>query len=134
MCVLYSSLPKCSFMFCSHGHLPRKSCTFSLLRHRPGSVCAGLIWAPVWPWGSPISDGAVVGHRQAVCFPVSLLSQPSAQLFCSLGLGGEVGVVFLCMRDGQVGIYDSLENKLFPGDKAIPPLPRSYSGSFPRPC
>lgn len=66
---------------------------------------------------------------QSLC---CLSPQPSCSAL--LGFGGEVGVVFLCMRDGQVGIYDSLENKLFPGDKAIPPLPRSYSGSFPRPC
>ena len=32
-----------------------------VLCHPTGQVlfCAGLMWAPVRPWGSPISDGAV---------------------------------------------------------------------------
>lgn len=138
MCVyvLDNNLPKCSFVFCHMDTFHTSSVHFLCYPTGQVLLCAGLVWAPGRPWGSPISDGAVVGDRQAVCFPVSLCClSPRPSCSAPLGLGGEVGKVFLCsMRDGQVGIYGSLENKLFPGDKAIPPFSRSYSGSFPGPC
>lgn len=49
-----------------------------------------------------------------------------------LGAWGR-GEVFPCMRDGQVGIYDSLENKLFPGLMPSHLLPELFGLFSPGP-
>ena len=115
MCVLYSNLPKCSFMFCSHAYLPHKFYTFSLLRHRPGSF---MCWAHL---GSSLAMGQShqwwsSGGPQAGCLlpSLSLLSQPLAQLFCSLGAWGRSGDG-LPMYEGWTG-----GNLWFSGEYALP--------------
>lgn len=88
MCVLDSSLHKCSFtifvstLLCSAGMDASNTSLFTGLPW----VCCLIDWAHFCSGvvvGHPVSDGAVV--RWAGCLLVNflLLSQPSAHLFCS---------------------------------------------------